>query len=215
MRPTIIPTDIRVLRQKSINAWAARLANPLDPPTAFSKRLWLADLDSWAEDDRAETEWRQWRVEQAPKFWAKVQIGAPDECWNWQGGTSEGYGQTCFSGLTERAHRVAYEFAVGPIPPGLFILHSCDNRRCCNPRHLEPGSHEQNMWQAHERGRFHLPRKNQKLTDADALNIRKTFAESNPALIGSGALKKELAAQYNVTASTINAVIQRKTFAHI
>ncbi len=36
-----------------------------------------------------------------------------------------------------RAHRVAYEALVGPIPAGLHIDHLCRVRACCNPAHLE------------------------------------------------------------------------------
>jgi hypothetical protein len=47
---------------------------------------------------------------------------------------------------TVLAHRVAYELAVGPIPDGMQILHSrvCITKRCCNPRHLRPGTQTEN-----------------------------------------------------------------------
>ena len=35
------------------------------------------------------------------------------------------------------AHRVAWERAFGPVPPGLWIDHLCRNRGCVNPEHLE------------------------------------------------------------------------------
>lgn len=44
-----------------------------------------------------------------------------------------------------RAHRVAYELAVGPIPDGMEIDHSCRNRRCVNPSHLRIATRKQNQ----------------------------------------------------------------------
>ena len=47
-----------------------------------------------------------------------------------------GYGQTSLAGAGLRAHRVSYEMANGPIPPGAVIDHKCFNRLCVNPGHL-------------------------------------------------------------------------------
>jgi predicted RNA-binding Zn-ribbon protein involved in translation (DUF1610 family) len=73
-------------------------------------------------------------------FWAKVDKSG--ECWLWTaGGHSEGYGTTAIKTDGEwrgvYAHRIAYELAVGPIPPGKEIHHVCGVRRCVNPAHLE------------------------------------------------------------------------------
>jgi hypothetical protein len=86
------------------------------------------------------------------KFWSKVDIpearGFRDTCWNWrQAKDRHGYGQ--FKPMSYvpplRSHRVAWELVNGPVPEGQLILHSCDNRACCNPAHLRPGSHQENM----------------------------------------------------------------------
>ena len=57
------------------------------------------------------------------------------------------------AGRPLRAHRMAYEVAKGDIPEGMHILHSCDNPKCCNPAHLRPGTHQENMDDMQARGR--------------------------------------------------------------
>lgn len=59
-------------------------------------------------------------------------------CWIWQRSTSfNGYGQLWHDGRVQRAHRVFYQLHAGPIPDGLQIDHTCGNRLCVNPDHLE------------------------------------------------------------------------------
>lgn len=57
-----------------------------------------------------------------------------DGCWNFSAVNYKGYG--VFDGGC--AHRVAYQWFVGPIPAGLHIDHLCFNRSCVNPAHMEP-----------------------------------------------------------------------------
>lgn len=44
-----------------------------------------------------------------------------------------------------KAHRVAYERALGAIAPGLTLDHLCGNVGCINPVHLEPVTASENM----------------------------------------------------------------------
>lgn len=72
------------------------------------------------------------------RFLAKVD--APNGifgCWVWQGQTEKGYGRFYIDGGSVRAHRWAYQRAVGPIPEGLVLDHLCRNPSCVNPFHLE------------------------------------------------------------------------------
>lgn len=74
------------------------------------------------------------------RFWSKVKVGASCECWLWHGNLPGRYGKF----QTVRAHRFAYELIKGPIPEGLMIRHLCHNKLCCNPKHLEVGTAQDN-----------------------------------------------------------------------
>jgi hypothetical protein len=67
---------------------------------------------------------------------------------------SVGYGKMMVEpGFITEAHRAAYILVHGSIPAGLYILHSCDNKRCVNPNHLRAGTPVDNMRDMHQRGR--------------------------------------------------------------
>jgi DNA-binding XRE family transcriptional regulator len=67
--------------------------------------------------------------------------GHDTRCWIWQG-LSKG-GNLAYGGVYVRAgssvyvHRLFYEIAVGPVPEGKELHHLCEQKRCCNPGHLE------------------------------------------------------------------------------
>lgn len=71
------------------------------------------------------------------RFWSKVDKSGP--CWVWLAGKmTDGYGSfTQGRAKKSPAHRVAWEWLVGPIPEGLFIDHMCHNKACVNPDHLQ------------------------------------------------------------------------------
>lgn len=84
----------------------------------------------------------------------RVNKGGPDDCWNWTGAVmSRGYGSISHDGKNILAHRAAYFLAHGVLPDDLCIMHSCDNRLCCNPKHLIPGTIQENNADRHKKGR--------------------------------------------------------------
>ena len=87
------------------------------------------------------------------RFWEKVEKG--DQCWIYKGshGTGNLYGQFRIRGKELRAHRLAWQFAFGPIPKGLNVLHSCDNPPCVRPDHLFLGTQLDNIHDMMRKGR--------------------------------------------------------------
>lgn len=103
-----------------------------------------------------------WGMTIHQRFLSKVVLS--QGCWLWGGYLEEnGYGRLTVDGKPAWAHRVAYELFVGPVPEGMELDHLCRNRRCVNPRHLEPVSHQENMCRspvgaaAFHRSKTHCP----------------------------------------------------------
>ena len=99
------------------------------------------------------------------RFWAKVDRANDGGCWTWTGATdgSGRYGSFSVNGKLERAHRVAYRIAIGPVPEGLVLDHLCKVTLCVNPRHLEPVTQRENVMrgdslQAANARKTHCPR---------------------------------------------------------
>ena len=155
----------------------------------------------------------------APRFWALVRIGSPDECWCWTGFVSrKGYGRFNVGGKVHGGwrklpvHRIAYELTYGPPRPGLFILHSCDNPSCCNPAHLRPGTHLENMAEMRAKGRrIGKSAKGEavkvaKLTENDVRDMRSRHPRESIAA---------LARDFGVAETTAAYAIKRKNWAHV
>jgi hypothetical protein len=96
-------------------------------------------------------------------LWSKVDKKGEDDCWNWKGYKNvQGYGRTWIDDHGYYAHRVIFNLA-NPNTINLsapkdtdesgFLLHTCDNPSCCNPKHLWVGNHADNMADKVAKGR--------------------------------------------------------------
>lgn len=85
-------------------------------------------------------------------------VESPDGCWEWQRAVNDkGYGQSSDGGKVTYVHRAMYEIAFGPVPEGMLVCHTCDNRRCGKPSHLFAGTPLDNTQDMISKGRGILP----------------------------------------------------------
>lgn len=88
------------------------------------------------------------------RFEAKVYAEPSCGCWLWGGSLDgDGYGMFRSKGRVERSHRVAWQLYRGEIPPGICVLHRCDNPTCVNLDHLFLGTKADNAWDRAKKGR--------------------------------------------------------------
>lgn len=87
------------------------------------------------------------------RFWALVKKNGPvpkmhpelGPCWLWMGALLAGYGYFTISNQKGQilAHRLAWKFAKGELPPEDLHHFACLNRRCVNPQHVQSLSHSE------------------------------------------------------------------------
>ncbi len=147
-------------------------------------------------------------------FWSKT-IPRDSGCIEWRGPFSHnGYGRTYLANKKRcPAHRLAWIHVHGPIPDGMYVLHSCDNPRCCNPNHLFLGTLQDNSNDMMRKGRHRTnnPRgvnaKCTKFTAEQVITIRDRIRNGEPML--------RIAKQFSVTWTTIQKLYLGKTYGDV
>lgn len=155
------------------------------------------------------------RKKQSPiiRFFSKVdKMSHPCGCWIFNGTISrEGYGRFRLGNKLMSAHRAAWILTHGSVPSNLLICHSCDNRRCVNPKHLFIGTAKDNVIDKITKHREYYLRGEQlpqtKLNSSDVLLIKSLLLNN---------IKQNVIAQYfNITQSVISRIKNNKTWRHI
>jgi len=154
------------------------------------------------------------------RFWSQVVVKSKNECWVFKNQPSQIYGVYHYKieggRKAVRPHRYAWIQHNGKIPDGLFVCHSCDTPKCCNPNHLWLGTNSDNILDRVMKfgpcsighittmGEDHH---SSKLTKDQVLDIRKR--------IKNGEKQNKLATKYNVSTVMISKIHLRKSWKHI
>ncbi len=140
------------------------------------------------------------------RFWKRVKVCEPEECWPFQGyiNPDTGYGMLRVNAprRVEMAHRIAWILTYGPLTKGNWVLHRCDNPPCCNPRHLFLGDHQINMKDAKEKSRF--IGRNNILSYEQVLQIHK--------LVGTGMRQQDIADAFGISQPNVSLIVNNKTW---
>lgn len=156
------------------------------------------------------------------KFWSRVDIQGPDDCWPWQlkcGGTYSTYGNfNVTRSQSVRTNRMAYYLTHGVDPGELRVCHSCDNPPCCNPAHLWLGTTLDNSRDMVAKGRGVQPKYGPRIsklpktprvrvyqfTRAQVREIREIVAQ------GPRGTASRVAEIYGTDPGTISQIVNRK-----
>jgi plasmid maintenance system antidote protein VapI len=159
------------------------------------------------------------RKSESERFFAKVKK-RPGGCWEWQAtctrGPDGGYGVFYAEDPGHKkkrnmpAHRWSYLHHHGPIPPGMIVMHTCDQRGCVNPKHLQLGTLRDNALDMVRKNRWGGPSGeghfNTKLTSRQVEEIRRRYAAGE-------AYQHQLAQEYGVRQSTIGRIVRGEVWA--
>lgn len=153
-------------------------------------------------------QYRDYTIERFKKKISKTDDD--NECWIWNGTImTGGVAGIKMRGEMKPAYRVMYEYHNNcKIKEGMYILHSCDNRRCMNPKHLREGTPAENSKDMTDRNRQAKGEKHggAKLTHHQVQEIRIKWDLFN------NQTTRGLANEYGVKQSCIRQIINYKNW---
>lgn len=138
-----------------------------------------------------------------------------NECWIWTEPIHKvtGYGVFEVYNIEYKAHRVSFfYFNHRTVESEFDILHTCDNRRCCNPKHLYEGDNADN-------NRDRACRNPESFIRLGSVNAAAKLIESDVPEIfelrRKGYTQQQIANKYGVAFSTIGKILRREMWRHI
>lgn len=138
----------------------------------------------------------------------RVKDGKPDTeaCWPWHedapvSGRDDRPTFT-YKGRRYLAYRVVYELFTGEeLSPDEVVRHKCDNKQCCNPHHLEKGTHQENMNDMKSRERHGLP--------------HHTVRAIKTLLLAGSLTHEQIAQNFGISRQTVTAIKGGTIYSHV
>jgi hypothetical protein len=139
----------------------------------------------------------------AARLWSKVDVRkSENDCWEWQGSrTRGGYGRMKIKGKSYTVTRLAWEMYNNSNLGNLQAMHTCDNPRCCNPKHIKAGTHQENMDDMAVKGRARGKHYAKTLSAGDNEKIRSR--------VKSGEHQNDVAISFGITGTTLHDILKR------
>jgi len=145
------------------------------------------------------------------RFWEKVDIRGPDDCWEWISHKfKRGYGKFYLNGQHTYAHRYIFTRQGILLSTSDSVCHTCDNPSCVNPRHLILADQTYNIRDCVRKGR-HKPSG----IKGSASSNAKLSEDIVRAIRSDPRTDQELALCYGVRYQTIYKVRRNITWAHV
>lgn len=141
----------------------------------------------------------------------KKHVVIQDGCWDWKGIVEwTGYAKLSIRPPI-KAHRASWIIHKGPIPKGLIVCHTCDNRKCTNPDHLWLGTHKENIQDRMKKGRCNTPKGIQlKVSKVNEQQVKEIKCQ-----LKNGLTCSEIGRQYKISRKIISRIKNGDTWKHI
>lgn len=130
------------------------------------------------------------------RFVSRLRLAPEQECWPFlrkSGTPFDWYAPFNVDQIHHKAHRVAHALWLGPVLPGLDVMHSCDYPACCNPAHLSLGTRLHNVQDMIEKRRhcFGEIHPNSRISDETVDEIRRR--------VTSGEMQKTMCEEFGIS----------------
>lgn len=152
------------------------------------------------------------------RFWAKVSIQGPDECWPWLGAqissngrrddeqSRYGYISVVRNKKVAYAHRVAYAYAYGDFDDRMLVCHTCDTPLCCNAAHLFLGTKGDNNRDRARKGRG---RESRQWGEANVRSkVSSEQVEQIRALVAAGNTQQAVADMFGIKQAQVSRIVR-------